>query len=281
MRADPHFTVAAGDGTILAYRDIPPAAEEQGTIVLLHSLGADGQMWNDCVDRLRVHHRLVLPDARGHGASGASATASVDMWVNDLEVVLAAADVGPVLLAGVSMGGIQALAYAAAHPGQVHALVIADSFAALPAEVSEAKIAALAGRARTSPMPRVAEEYLAETFSQPFPTSAGTVREALAGMDPDSYVAAVSACFGARIEDRLREVNVPTLVLWGERDTKTPRGLSERIAAGIPDARLQVLPDAGHLSNIDNPDAFATELLQFAAAHVPETAPARAGGEQA
>jgi pimeloyl-ACP methyl ester carboxylesterase len=75
--------------------------------------------------------------------------------------------------------------------------------------------------------------------------------------------ASVEACFGVDIRDDLAAVHAPTLVLWGDRDTKTPRPLSEQIARGITGATLQTVPDAGHLSNVDHPAAFAALVEAF------------------
>lgn len=257
--------VPATDQTTLGYRDLDWAHDDPGCpVVLLHSLGADGHMWDACLPALTRRHRVLVPDARGHGRSGPAATATVEQWVQDLDTILTDAGTGPVLLAGVSMGGIQALAYAATHPDRVLALVVADSFAELETAVAQAKIAALAGQASSVPMPAVADQYIADTFRAPPPEGAQAVHRALAGMDPTSYAAAVRACFGVNITGLLQQVKAPTRVLWGDRDTKTPRALSEQIADRVPDADLRVIPNAGHLSNVDNPAAFVAELLQLA-----------------
>jgi 3-oxoadipate enol-lactonase len=270
-----YHSASGADGTRIAYRDAGCRHEE--TLVFLHSLGADGGMWDACRALLPTGLRVVVPDTRGHGASGAAAAMSVDAWVADLDEVLSSASVERALLVGVSMGGIQALAFAARHPERVTGLVVADSFAALPRDVAERKIASLRDRARTAPMDVVAREYLAETFQEPYPPGAESVRRAISGMDSPSYRAAVETCFGADIEALLPDVVAPTLVLWGERDTKTPRHLSEAIAGQLRNARLSVVPDAGHLSNIDNPRAFLAEVTSFHQAG----APAAAGTAQA
>jgi pimeloyl-ACP methyl ester carboxylesterase len=257
-------SVPARDGLPLAYGD--GGAADGPTLVLLHSLGADRAMWEPCADLLGHDHRLLIPDSRGHGASGDATAVSVDQWVDDLEDVLDNAGAGEVLLVGVSLGGIQALAFASAHPGRVLGLVVADSFAGLPQETAQTKIENLRNQALSQPMDAVADQYLADTFQQPYPAGAEAVRRSLAGMDPGSYVAAVEACFGVQIEDRLTRISSPALVLWGDRDAKTPRHLSERIVDGLHDARLAVIPDAGHLSNLDNPDAYATAVRAFSAA---------------
>jgi 3-oxoadipate enol-lactonase len=258
----PHIRyVTAPDGCQLAYRDLGTEGTE--VLVLLHSLGADGQMWDECLSLLTGTFRVIVPDTRGHGSSGASASTSVEQWVVDLAAILDATEAEDVLLAGVSMGGIQALAFAAAHPGRVRGLVVADSFAALPTETASAKIAAFTEQARTTPMHEVAEQYAADTFQTPPPVGARAVRRAMASMDPDSFIAAVAACFGVQISDRLPDIKAPTRVLLGDRDTKTPQPLSEAMVALLPQAALHLVPDAGHLSNVDNPERFAAQLREF------------------
>ena len=260
---DPLRTVpATASAPRLAYADTGP--DRPDAVVLLHSLGTDHRMWRDQTAALRARHRVVAPDRRGHGASGWAAPVDVDAWVADLDRVLDAARVERAALAGVSLGGIEAIAYAAARPDRVTAAVIADSFAELPAEVAEAKIAGLAGQAEREGMTAVADAYVADTFTRrPPPDGAEAVRTAIAGMDVAAYAASVRACFGARVTGRLAAVRAPALVLWGDADEKTPRALSERIAAGIPGAGLREIPGAGHLSNLENPAAFTRAVEDF------------------
>ena len=261
MTSTTYRTAQVQDGASIAYEDHGTA--ELGTLVLLHSLGADGRMWDGCLESLARDHRVIVPDTRGHGASGPGISSSVDEWVDDLAGVLDAAEVDTAALIGISLGGIQALSYAAAYPGRVAGLVIADSFVALAPDVAQAKIDYLCDQAQRHSMEELAAQYVADTFEQPYPAGAEGVRRAFAAMDSSSYLAAVKACFGAQIEDRLTDVISPTLVLWGDRDSKTPRTLSEQIVAGVKDARLAVVPDAGHLSNVDNPEGFVDELTAF------------------
>ncbi|GAA4495171.1 3-oxoadipate enol-lactonase [Actinoallomurus oryzae] len=234
-------------------------------VVFLHSLGTDHRMWRDQAEALGTRHRVVLPDSRGHGGSAWTGPPAVGDWVADLDGVLDAAGVRRAVLVGLSLGGIQAIAYAAAHPGRVSALVVADSFAALDPEVATAKAEGLAGQALSEGTAALADTYVADTFTvSPLPPGAEVVRSAIAGMDAEAYAATARACFGARVEDRLGAVRAPTLVLWGDRDRKTPRALSERIAAGIEGAELAEVPGAGHLSNLENPAEFTRLVACFA-----------------
>lgn len=235
-------------------------------VVLLHSLGTDHRLWAHTAAALADGHRVLVPDSRGHGRSGWNGGLTLEDWVSDVDRVLDHAGVGAATLAGLSMGGVQALAYAAAHPGRVTALVVADSFAELDPDIARVKTAGLAGR--TGDMTALADFYVDSTFTvDPVPAAAASVRAAIAGMAPEHYVAATETCFGARLDDDLPRITAPTLVLWGERDEKTPRALSERIAERVPAARLAVVPGAGHLSNLENPEEFLRLVRGFLDEH--------------
>jgi 3-oxoadipate enol-lactonase len=234
-------------------------------IVLLHSLGTDAGIWQDQAMALSVDHRVVVPDARGHGASDWAPPVTLDVWVNDVDRIFDAAGIESAVLVGLSMGGIQALAYALERPHRLHGLVLADTFAGLDPDVAAAKVDQLAGTAERDGMAALADAYVADTFTRPVAASAiARVRDPIAAMRPEAYVGSAQACFGVRLADRLGEVRVPTLVLWGAHDAKAPRALSEQIADGIPDAALVEIPDAGHLSNLENPHAFTRTLSAFA-----------------
>ncbi|WP_028935674.1 alpha/beta fold hydrolase [Pseudonocardia spinosispora] len=232
-------------------------------IVLLHSLATRGAVWRPVMAELSGSFRMLVPDTRGHGDSAPAPEMGVDDWVSDIDRVLDDAGVDRAALVGVSMGGIQALAYAAARPDRVSALVVADSFAALPPAVALARISAMVAHAESAPMTEVAAKYLIDTFEDPTSPGASAVASAMGEMKRDSYLGAVRACFGADVTDRLAEVVAPTLVLWGDRDHKTPKPLSEAIRDGVRDGRLEVVPDAGHLSNVENPEAFARAVRTF------------------
>jgi 3-oxoadipate enol-lactonase len=248
-------------------------------LVLLHSLATDSSVWDLCLSEWTDQFRIVRMDSRGHGRSAAGPVASVEAWVSDIGWVLDDARISQAWLVGVSMGGIQALAFAARHPERVAGLVVADSFARLAPEIAEQRIDTLVRRAQSQPMTEVAEQYIQDTFHNIKGTGADIVRTSMSAMDQESYIAAVVACFRADVEHELSSVSAPTLVLWGDLDSKTPQHLSEAIASGLRNAELQVLSAAGHLSNLDNPQGFAQSVTSFITATTlcaqdrPQTAP--------
>jgi 3-oxoadipate enol-lactonase len=252
----------AGDHPEIRYLDAGPRSAP--AIVLLHSLGTDHRLWQAQVGPLAGDYRVIAPDSRGHGRSAWAGPLTVQDWVRDLDRVLDHAGVRRPVLAGVSLGGVQALAFAASRPGQVRALIVADSFAELDAGTAQAKTSTFVTKARTEGMAGFAEWYLASTFTvDPLPPAAEAVRDAISGMDPKAFVASTEACFGVRLSDALGRIQAPTLVLWGDRDAKTPRELSEFIATGIAGAEFGVVPDAGHLANTENPGEFTRLVTGF------------------
>jgi 3-oxoadipate enol-lactonase len=260
----------AADGTPrIAYLDAGPRdAETHGAlpVMLLHSLGTDHRIWRPQVGPLGLRYRVLAPDSRGHGQSAWSGPLTADTWVSDIIRVLDHAGVDDAVLVGVSMGGIQALACALSCPSRVRGIVIADSFAQLPADSASEKAAALAGRAREQGMAALADYYVDATFTvAPLPAGAEEVRQAIAGMAVNAYTASATTCFGVELEDRLPGVTCPALILWGERDTRAPRELSDRLAAALPAASLAVIPAAGHLSNLENPAVFTFFTEDFLA----------------
>lgn len=248
----------------LAFSEAGP--RDAPVVVLLHSLGTDGRIWFGQVTALEDGHHVLIPDTRGHGRSAGGETADLDAWVADLRDLLDAAAVDRASLVGLSMGGVQALAFAARHADRVDSLLLADTFAQLPPDIAAAKIDQLGGQVRELGMPAMAEAYVRDTFTQkPLPESAAVVRNAIANMSPDAYLAAVRACFSARLDDELEHVQAPALVAWGTRDAKAPRSLSDALVAGLPSARLAEIPAAGHLSPLENPAGFNALMLDWLA----------------
>lgn len=246
----------------LSYQDSGGPARRG--VLLLHSLGTDHRLWDGLAPVLVPEHRVVVPDSRGHGASTWAEPLTVDAWAADVERIRVHAGLDEVAVVGLSMGGVQAIAYAAAHPERVTALVIADSFAELDPAVAWQKAAGLTSR--VDDMAALADFYVTSTFTvDPLPSGAEDVRAAIAGMRPEAYTASTETCFGVQLDHALADITAPTLVLWGDRDEKAPRELSERIAEQIPKARLGTIPAAGHLSVLENPGEFTRLVREFLA----------------
>lgn len=232
-------------------------------VVFLHGVGSDHAVWSEQLSDLGDDHRAIALDFRGHGASQIP-EAPIDRaaFAADVVGLLDALEISRIHLVGLSMGGVVALETYSAYPDRVLSLTLADTFAAFPGweegmkqrerdlrqlsmhEIAEARIPACL---RPDPDPR----KLAAAIAQ------------MARKDKRVYAESSAATWSPDYRPLLRRVAVPTLVLWGEHDTLTPRALSEELHAGICRSRCIEIPNAGHISNLDNPAAFNAALREF------------------
>ena len=249
-------------------------------VLLLHAFPLDHRMWA-AQEPLAEHLRLIVPDQRGFGGSRqAGVPGSIGQLADDAIAVLDALHVDePAVVCGCSMGGYVAQHIAVRYPARIRSLVLVDT--KLEADTPEARSARadlaekvqrigpeivaaamvprlLAQVTRADAMPRRAEigELLrAMIIEQPVPTIVAAL-EALAAR-PD-------------MTERMREVCVPTLLVVGEQDEITPPACLMRAEAIIPEARLLIVPDAGHMPPLETPAVFNAAVLEFlreAAAH--------------
>ncbi|MGF6947575.1 3-oxoadipate enol-lactonase [Neobacillus sp. B4I6] len=235
-------------------------------IVFLHSLGTDHQMWKYQLEDLDGKGRLLIaPDARGHGKSTRYTGISLDLWVNDILQLIDFLGLQRIIICGVSMGGVQALAFAQRYPNRVSGLVLADTFARIEPEAVHEKIRLTAGIAKELGMEKYANQYLDQTlsFSNTAQAIRETMRHSIAEMETGAYQKSAKACFSASLDSGLKNINIPTLVLIGENDQKTPLPYSQVIAESISDSNLMVVPRACHLANVDQPKEFNHLLKEF------------------
>lgn len=243
---------------------------EQGdpdkVLLLLHSLGTNHCLWKYQIDYFSEKgYTVIAPDARGHGKSSVCHKVSVDQWVSDIVSILDHLKIEKVLVCGVSMGGVEAMAFAIKHTERIQGLVLADTFAKIDPEAVPEKIKLTAGLARLKGMEEYADIYLENTLSNS-PSAIdirNCLRQVIAGMDVEGYEAAAVTCFSTDFEEELPFILVPTLVIIGEEDFKTPIDLSEMIIGKIPNAKLHNIPNGRHLSNIDEPEFFNKLVYEY------------------
>jgi 3-oxoadipate enol-lactonase len=249
------------DGEDLYYED----AGSGPAVVLLHSLGTWSGIWAGEVERLRGRFRCLAPDARGHGRSSARGPITRDAIVADIVALLDRVGADAAHVVGLSMGGCWALRLWDLHPGRVLSLALCDTFASVPDPVGPVR--SRREQLEKMSMQEYARQYAATTL-QPgaAPDVVAGLERAVAGMSRRALLETAEACFTTQLDHVLPTVRVPTLVLIGDRDERTPLPLSERLADGIPGARLVVVSGAGHLSNLDNPREFDAALEAHLAA---------------
>ena len=168
------------------------------------------------------------------------------------------------------MGGYAALAFVRRHPGRLAGLVLQDTRAGADTEEARAGRAALAAKVLAEGAPTAVSAFLpkllGETTKREQEPLVARLRERILATSPQAIAEALHG-LAARADSRptLAEVRVPTLVLVGAEDVLTPPAESEALAAAIPGARLEIVPRAGHLANLEQPDAVNAALRGFLA----------------
>ena len=235
-------------------------------VVLLHGFPLSSRMWTR--ERALLGNRRVLaPDFPGFGGRPPGPQ-TLDGFAECVIDEMDQTGLDQAVIVGLSMGGYVAFRLLARFPGRVAGVVLADTRAGADDEAGRRKRDDQAERVRREGvgwMPdALLPAFLGETTRRSRPTVVDTVRGWIADADPEGVARALLA-----MRDRpdstsvLPDVAVPVLALVGEEDTLTPVAESRRIAESVPQGRLVVLPGAGHLSNLENPDAFHRELTSF------------------
>lgn len=238
-------------------------------VAFAHSLACDATMWDAQAQRLRDRFTVLRYDVRGHGRSACSVPpASIEELAADLLRVLDAFDVRAASLVGLSLGGLIAQVVAATAPGRVARLVLADTTAVYPDAMRadwERRIdTALRDGLEPLVAPTLARWFTA-SFREREPRQVARIAASIRATTPQGYAGGCAALAAADTRGLLGAITCPTLVLVGEHDPGTPPQMAAAIAAAIPGARMQLIPQAAHLSNVEQPQAFGDALEAFLA----------------
>jgi 3-oxoadipate enol-lactonase len=232
-------------------------------LVLSNSLGTTRRMWDQQLPALAERFRVIRYDTRGHGESPAPpGPYSVEALAGDALALLDGLGIGRVLWAGVSLGGMTGLWLAANAPERIERLAACCTAAHLPPADMWADRAATV---REEGMAAVTDASVERWFSAEFAESAPDVvercRADLLDTPPEGYAGCCEAIGAHDMRDRLGSISTPTLVIAGGDDPATPPDRAEEIAAGVPGARLEVLPGARHLANVERAGEVTGLLL--------------------
>jgi pimeloyl-ACP methyl ester carboxylesterase len=235
-------------------------------VLFIHSLGTCGAwLYADQIAALKDRYRCVAPDCRAHGGTSYNGTFTVADLAADHKAVLDALGISQAHVVGLSMGGPIALDLNARWPETVRSLVIADSFARLgdPKAIQDRIYATQEAVAYLS-MREFGAQYAGDRLLPTTPIEKlDELADVIARCPSKGYVDSVRAIFTHDAGGDLAKVKVPTLVLVGDQDEATPLAANEFIRDGIKGATLEIIPQAGHLSTIDNPQAFNQRLAAF------------------
>jgi pimeloyl-ACP methyl ester carboxylesterase len=248
------------------------AVEEQGegpAVLFVHGYPLDRTIWRDQVGALEGF-RCIAVDLRGMGQSDAPDLGySMPIYAADLAALLDVLGVDDVVLCGLSMGGYVALEFLRQWRARVRGLVLMDSRADADApEVRRARDAA-AATARERGAGAIADAMLPKMLAPATLSRRPDVAERVRALMSSTPVAGIVGALAA-MRDREESVSllstlagVPTLVVVGEADILTPPDQARAMAEAIPGGRLALIPGAGHLPPMEQPEATTASLREF------------------
>jgi pimeloyl-ACP methyl ester carboxylesterase len=252
-----NYTDTGGDGT---------------PVLLVHAFPLDSRMWQGQIDALSDRFRFIAPDLSGFGGSDAPEDASgysMDAWADEIAALLDELGIDKVVYVGESMGGYVAFAFLRKYRDRVSALVLADTRAEADPPEGVEKRSAQQEQVRKDGTAGLIEGLTGALLGEDTRTNKPDVVTTVKRIMDNPAAGFVGALEAMKTRPdstaELAAIDVPTLIVVGEHDGVTPPDAARKMHEHIGGSRLVVLPDAGHLSNLEAPDAFNGALAEFLA----------------
>ncbi len=240
-------------------------------LTFVNSIASTRAMWDAEAAAFAGRYRVLTFDARGHGGTSATPPPySFDMLVGDVARLWDALGVGRSHVVGLSLGGMVAVGLALAHPGRIGALVVANSMmAATPPFVKswDDRIALARAQGIAPVVEPTLARWLAPAFVAANPARAEAVRAMIRATSVDGFIGAAEALKTLDYRRRLPEIRRPALFVAGTEDIACPAAGIRADADLVPGAEYVEIAGAAHISNIEQPAAFARAVGAFLDRH--------------
>jgi 3-oxoadipate enol-lactonase len=262
---DRHLSVVVNGHTVRYLAGGDPRATR--TLVLLHAFPIGVTVWERQLDAF-ADWRVIAPALPGFDDSDPIADASVDGYAAHVVAFMDALGLEKACVGGLSLGGYILLAMMRRASPRVAGVILADTRSgadSLEARESRERMLALVAQEGAAAVANdVIPKLLGATTLRERPAIVAAVRTRIDAQSTDAVAAAIRAMMSRRdATPVLATIQVPSLVIVGEEDTITPPAEAERLQAAIPSSTLVRIPHAGHLSSLENPDAFNVAVAQF------------------
>ena len=247
----------------------PGTGRPRGVLVLVHAFPLNARMWEGQLALAEGGWRVIAPQLRGFdGASGDPPAASMDEYAGDVIDLLDALHIQEAVIGGLSMGGYVAFAMCRHAARYFQALILADtrSQADTPQGVEGRKrmLQLVQEKGPSAVAEEMLPKLLGETTRTKRPDVVERVRSLVLSSSADAIGGAIRALM-TRPDSTplLSSMHVPTLILVGSEDTVTPPAAAEELHRGIAGSELIVIPEAGHLTNLEQPELFNGAVARF------------------
>ncbi len=260
----------------LRFHYVEWGAADAPVVVLLHGLSAMCRIWDPLARALQDRYRLIALDQRGHGDTSwpAEPEYTTDSFVADLEALVGAWGLDRFVLIGLSMGGMNAMAYAARHPEQVSHLVPVDIRPALNREkMPNRQMAQLTAENGHATFESSDAAFVARNATHPFTPDESLrhhIRHLLKQQPDGRWTFKHDPRVGyhwdpANLWDELPKVQAPTLIVRGGKSQMLPDEMAEQMRSAFPQAELATMEKSGHTVPEDTPEEFIQAVEAFLA----------------
>jgi len=230
-----------------------------------HSLACSLRMWDGQIDEFKDRFRILVYDTRGHGGSEApKGPYTLDMLAEDLRQLLDQLKIKKTNYVGLSMGGMIGQVLALTDPGLFDRVVLADTGHAQTPETRKQWDERIQ-TASTKGMQPLVEPTLGRWFTEPFlkskPQVVKKIADLIAATPVPGYVGCCQAISNLNTTARLKDIKNPVLAIAGEQDAAAPG--TRYIGENVPGAKTVMVPQAAHIANIEQAEAFNRALREF------------------
>ncbi len=243
--------------------------KDKTPLIFIHGFPYNSSMWSQQIRQLKEHYHCIAYDVRGMGETPpGDGQFTMEMFVDDLFAVIDGLDLRRPVLVGFSMGGYIALRAMEREPERFRALILCDTKTEADDDAGKLKRASAIRLINTEGMERFASDFVSMTFQKDAAERIQDIYNATLEQAKAESPAGVKGCLLAmavRTDTThvLGDIQIPTLLLVGEHDALSPPALMQQMQEKIAGAELVVIPDAGHMSPLENPDAVTNGIKDF------------------
>lgn len=243
-------------------------------VIFIHGFPFSHRMWTfpgGQTEALSGTNRVIAYDVRGHGESEVgTGHYTIEFFVDDLIGLMDHLQIHKAIICGLSMGGYIALRAVERHPDRVLGLVLCDTKSDTDPNEGKVKRSAAIKNVQINGMKQYAAEYVKNVFApESFDRKSDAVKMIQSIVERTAPISIFGSllALAARTDTTafLPNITCPTLILVGEKDLLTPPASAQAMKDKIPNSIMHVIPNAAHMSNMENPEAFNKHLVEFIA----------------
>lgn len=266
---------------IVLHYQVLSAPPGKPVMVFVNSLGTDFRIWRDVIVDFAGEAAMIAYDKRGHGLSSVgNSPYSMEDHVEDLEALLDHLNVKGAVICGVSVGGMIAQGLYARRPDLVSMLVLCDTAHKIgTAEIWNERIAEVEENGFEDLADIIMERWFTPDFHENHPAELQGYYNMLTRQTVEGYAGTCAAIRDADYTEEAGNISIPTLCVVGDQDGSTPPEMVEAFAALVNGAKFEIIPGAGHLPSIEQPETLCRIIKKFMAANLLKAANTNGSGK--